>query len=128
MNNSAREQIQTLKAQIEGFKQSEPMVEASEAFAKYRETCNKAVSVLEELQGQLEQLRDGEQTKYDNLPEGLQKSENGQKMEAAIERLEEAISRIDDMAGQLNDETQLVDEDDIDTFITEATEALDGAL
>lgn len=44
----------------------------------------------------VEEIRDGEQDKFDNLPEGIQESERGQKFEEAIGSLEEVISSLEE--------------------------------
>lgn len=51
---------------------------------------------LEELRERIELLQDEEQECFENLPEGLQQSENGQAMELAIERMETTKDSIDE--------------------------------
>ena len=41
-------------------------------------------------------IKDAEQEAYDNLPESLQESKNGQAMKDAVDALENAISCIED--------------------------------
>lgn len=52
---------------------------------------------LDDIITQIEELKDEEQEAYDNLPEGLQQSDRGDKMQTAIETMEEAISAIGDV-------------------------------
>lgn len=43
-----------------------------------------------DLQMQVEEMAEAEQEKFDNMPEGLQDSDNGQAMQEAAEALDEA--------------------------------------
>jgi hypothetical protein len=52
---------------------------------------------------QLEALRDEEQMAYDNMPEGLQESERGEKMYEAIEGLESATQGILEICDSLSE-------------------------
>ncbi len=45
---------------------------------------------------ELESVRDEEQDKFDNMPEGLQGSEKGNLMQEGIDHLEEAITHFED--------------------------------
>lgn len=49
---------------------------------------------LEEVVGILEEIKEEEKAKFDNLPEGLQQAEQGQKIESAGDNLEEAIGHV----------------------------------
>ena len=49
-------------------------------------------SKLSDLKAEIEQIRDEEQEAYDNLPEGLQDSERGERMSEIIETLDDAAS------------------------------------
>ncbi len=55
------------------------------------------------LQNDLEALKDEEQEAFDNLPEGLQETERGEKMEAAVETIESAIYAMEETMDFLND-------------------------
>lgn len=69
-----------------------------------------AILLLTDAQSDLEGVRDEEQESFDNLPEGLQQSEQGSNAEAAIEALERAIDAIstflDEDALSILDEAQ----------------------
>ena len=54
-----------------------------------RQKLQKAYDLIEEAQLLIEEVKDGEQTKYDNLSEGLQQSERGQKFEENASELED---------------------------------------
>ena len=60
-----------------------------------------AVQRIEEAKTLLEIVRDEEQDAFDNLPEGIQSSERGQKMEAAIASMDDAINDIENIVGDL---------------------------
>lgn len=55
-----------------------------------------ARSDVDEILSDIEAVKDEEQESFDNLPEGLQASEQGQATEAAVTALEEAHSALDD--------------------------------
>ena len=50
---------------------------------------------MEEIIAKFEEIRDEEQEKFDNLPEGIQESEKGEAFESAIDSLEEIISELE---------------------------------
>lgn len=54
------------------------------------------------LKSAIETIRDEEQEKFDNLPEGLQQSENGQKFEEIVSSLDEAISNLQDAINNID--------------------------
>ena len=57
---------------------------------------NDLKSQVENHSGDLQSLADAEQEKFDNMPEGLQAGEQGQKIEAAAEALSEAAQAVSD--------------------------------
>ncbi len=63
-------------------------------------------SKLSDLKAEIEQIRDEEQEAYDNLPEGLQDSERGVSMEAAIEELDDAASDLEGVIDTLESATE----------------------
>ena len=44
----------------------------------------------------VEQVRDEEQDDFDNMPESLQESDNGQRMEEAIDHLDDALRALEE--------------------------------
>ena len=69
--------------------------------ATRRETLDKAVALLEEAKSLIDGAAEEERDAYDNLPEGLQEAERGQRMDEAATELEEASSTIDDVISQV---------------------------
>ena len=63
---------------------------------KTRKLLKSAVETIEILHSSISTIRDEEQDKYDNLPEGLQQSENGQKFEETLDTLGEALSNLEE--------------------------------
>lgn len=66
-----------------------------------RKAIQKSISDIEQV---LQEILDDEQNAYDNMPEGLQESENGmisveaqENLEAAIDSLEDAISYLEEI-------------------------------
>jgi hypothetical protein len=51
----------------------------------------------------MEAIRDEEQESFDNLSEGLQQSENGQKMEEAANSLDEWITSVEEIENGLGE-------------------------
>lgn len=71
---------------------------------KQRRTEIEAVlNELADLRSRIESIQSDEQDAYDNMPEGLQQSERGQKAEEACSRLEDAVTAFDDIESALND-------------------------
>lgn len=66
-----------------------------------REAIGDLIEQLENIQQQIETLKDEEQTAYDNLPETLQYSERGETMTEAIDNLENAESGVEEAIGYL---------------------------
>lgn len=56
---------------------------------------------LEKARCLIEEVKDDEQTAFDNLSEGLQTAENGQKMETAVNELDNAISSLEDAVSNI---------------------------
>jgi hypothetical protein len=62
--------------------------------------------VIEKLQhgaSVLMKVQEEEQIAFDNLPEGIQYSGRGEKMEEAISTIEEAVSRVEDIIQNLEE-------------------------
>ena len=61
-----------------------------------RKVIAEVKDILEYASSNLEVIRDEEKESFDNLPEGIQESERGEKMSECIECLEAAIDNISD--------------------------------
>lgn len=72
MNNQRRKEINEIAARIAGLQE-----------------------IAREIIGALESIRDDEQDYFDNMPEGLQAGERGEKAENAISALDDVISDIE---------------------------------
>ena len=59
---------------------------------------------LIDIQSDLEYIRDEEQESFDNLPESIQYSERGERMEEYISSLEEALDYVDYAVESLDEE------------------------
>lgn len=68
-----------------------------------RKVINNMIAKLEEVQSELESCADWEQEAYDNLPEGIQESERGDRMQENVDNLYEVTESISDLIDQLND-------------------------
>ena len=56
---------------------------------------------LSSLQTSIEELLEEEQEAFDNLPEGIQDSERGEAIQAAIDNLEEAFGNCEELLNNL---------------------------
>jgi len=55
------------------------------------------------LKRQLDRIMSDEEYAFDNMPEGLQQSANGERSEEAMNNLDDAISHIDEAIDSLNE-------------------------
>lgn len=101
MNNQRRRSLKQLIKQLEGL---------TEKFEELK-------SEVEDVVTEIEYLRDEEEEAYDNLPEGIQNGERG-------ERMQEVIDSLDSATGQLED----VDVDDILSYINDAIDSINEAI
>lgn len=70
-----------------------------------RKVLYSIIERLEDLQTDLQDILDQEEESYNNLPEGLQESERGETMEAAIDNMAEAVDAFEDLASLLHEAT-----------------------
>ena len=68
-----------------------------------RKAIQAVLNELADLRSRIESAQSDEQDAYDNMPEGLQQSERGQKAEESCSRLDDAITAFDDLESALND-------------------------
>lgn len=59
-----------------------------------RKALAQVADELRNLESKIEELMNEEQDYYDNMPEGLQGSEKGEKSQAAIDAMESALSTV----------------------------------
>lgn len=71
-----------------------------------RKELERAIELLNEAKDIITACQEEEQECYDNLNEGLQATENGQKMETAAEALESGADEIDTIIEYINEATQ----------------------
>lgn len=68
-----------------------------------RKQIDEWIDKLEEIKYGIEDMQENEQEKLENLPEGIQFGEMGDRMSSAIENLEYAASSIGEAIDYLND-------------------------
>ena len=117
MNNDGRKRIDIIIKDIENAAKAreeiDAMIEAlNEKIGEYKETFADAATMIEE-------IRDEEQEKFDNLSEGLQASEKGQALEAAVSSLDTALDAANN-AAEIEDFAFDFDADEIVTALDEA--------
>lgn len=61
------------------------------------------IEIFDSAMSDIEELKDEEEEKYDNLPESIQCSEKGETMQAAAEALENASSSIQEALDSLEE-------------------------
>lgn len=68
-----------------------------------RKNLRDAISQMQTARNIVDTAHDEEEACYDNLPEGLQESEQGEVMVEAIDNLSSAVDAIDDAIGYLEE-------------------------
>lgn len=68
-----------------------------------RKELSKALQMIIDAMHIIEQVQEEEQESFDNMPEGLQSSELGEKIEENAERLYEIYDNLNDMESELED-------------------------
>lgn len=74
--------------------------------AKRRKELEKVIALIEDAKSQLEILKDEEQEAFDNMPESLQYSEKGEKMEEAINYLDDSSNELESVIENITNATQ----------------------
>lgn len=103
MNDKRRRQLKSLIKQLEKIS------------GKLEQLKNDA----EEIQSAIVELRDEEQYAFDNLPESIQGTERGERMEGAVDKLDDADSGMDQLASEF---------DEANDYIYEIIEAIEEAM
>lgn len=117
MNNDVRKRIDLIMKDIENAASiraeiDELLEQATAKLEDYKEVFDDARNMIEE-------IKDEEQEKFDNLSEGLQQSERGQNLEAAVSALETAM----EAAGEYAELEGFIVETDPDDIIQSLDEA-----
>ena len=55
------------------------------------------------IKAEIDELKDLEQEAFDNLPEGIQGSERGEKIQANVEIMDDAVNSINDLEEQIGE-------------------------
>ena len=70
---------------------------------KDRKVISGWIDKLEEIKSEIEDMQTEEECKFDNLPEGIQESERGERMIESIECLGDSVSSIEEAIDSLNE-------------------------
>lgn len=89
--------------------------EISKCITSLEQVISEAKEKLEEIQSDIENIRDEEQGYMDNMPENLQDSDRYYTAEAAVDNLDNAINSLESIIGEL-------DSDEIVDYLNEAAE------
>jgi hypothetical protein len=68
-----------------------------------RKQLAQAIQFIEDAKGIIENIKDDEQGKFDNLNEGLQASQRGQDFEQNATDLEEVVGSLDEAIEKINE-------------------------
>lgn len=71
-----------------------------------RKQLNEALNLIEQANGIIESVKDDEQDKFDNMPENLQGSERGERLESIISELEYAVDNLNDCRDNIEEAIQ----------------------
>jgi ABC-type transporter Mla subunit MlaD len=71
--------------------------------AKDRKKVSEWIDTLIDMKAEIENMQEDQQEKYDNLPEGLQDSANGEALNEAADTLQEAASNLDSVIDNLQE-------------------------
>jgi len=80
-----------------------------EDLAKIHKRLDDVKTELDQLKGLIETEQEAEQEKFDNIPEGLQQGEKGQKIEEGASELQTAVDGLDNIINELDDVLTAVD-------------------
>lgn len=70
---------------------------------KRRKKIDSIIEKLEQIQLLIEEIKEEEEECYDNLPEGIQESEKGEKFESAISNLNDAYEAVYEISEYLEE-------------------------
>lgn len=89
-------------------------------------------AMKDDVVGQLEELRDQQQEKLDNMPEGLQQGSTGELLQERYDALDSAISELENVDipesdEEKPDETKDDEADDLQSVAQQLSDALDSA-
>lgn len=99
-------------SQLTGSEYRQQVMEAIEALEAWEGVW--AESDRDDLVAELEGIRDTQQDRYDNMPEGLQQGDTGVLLEERINALEEWISELENLSFEGLEELQEGDETPLD--------------
>lgn len=68
-----------------------------------RKKVSEWIDTLIDMKAEIENMQEDQQEKYDNLPEGLQDSANGEALNEAADTLQEAASNLDSVIDNLQE-------------------------
>lgn len=114
MNNDGRKRIDAVirdieKLEVDRIYIDEMLVMATEKLERWKDA-------MADIATQIEELKDEESDKFENMSEGFQHGDRGQAIEAAVQQLETAFEAVNEFA-ELEGYTLEVDVDSIITAL-----------
>lgn len=135
MNNTTRKAISALQSELSAVRSAiEELKDHHDGATKPSEASDQLKSWadrIDDIGSQAETIGEEEQEKFDNMPEGLQSSERGEKLEAAVSAAEDAKQAADDAVNALTPDAAEDSAEDLETMLETALdeiENLDGHL
>lgn len=68
-----------------------------------RKLLEKLIRPIEDIKSQVETILEEDQAAYDNIPENLQNSQNGEKAQNAISAIENAVQSLEESIENINE-------------------------
>lgn len=79
------------------------------AIADVQEQLRKAQEIIRDAAEQLASIKDDEEEYFDNMPEGIQAGERGEKAQAAIDNLDEALTTLEGIDEEIDGALESMD-------------------
>lgn len=128
MNKQRRKALEKLQNDLENIKSDLQHAIEIEDGDIPKEKLEKHRDDATDIQGQLESLRDEEQDYYDNMPEGLQSGDKGDRAQEAADSLDEAVNQIETVHDILDEAHGYSDKEEKQTALEAAVEEIENAV
>ncbi len=127
MNKQRRKALENLQNDLDKIKSDLQHAIEIEDGNIPKEKLEEHKGVAADVQSQLETLRDEEQEYYDNMPEGLQAGEKGDKAQEAIDSIDEAINQVETTHDSIGQALEASDKEDKQEYLNAAVDEIENA-
>lgn len=125
MNKQRRKALELLNTDLENIKETIEAIEEGKIEQPELEAIKEKTA---DVQSQLETLRDEEQEYYDNMPEGLQAGEKGDKAQEAVDNLDSAVSETETAHDSIEEAINAEDDEGREGALEAARDEIDNAI